>query len=89
MRDLLAEGESENTVRSYRTTLRYWAAWFQLRYGQTIALPVSVPVVIQFIVDHAERKTPGGLACELPRPLDQALVDGGFKASLARIFHRR
>jgi integrase len=82
MRDLLTEGESVNTLRSYRAALRYWAAWFQLRYGQTISLPVSVPVVIQFVVDHAQRKTPGGLACELPQPIDQAMVDGGFKASL-------
>jgi integrase len=82
MRQLLAEGEAENTVRSYQTALRYWAAWFRLRYGQAIALPVPASAVIQFIVDHAQRTTPGGLACELPQAIDQALVDGGFKAAL-------
>ena len=66
MRTLLAEGESDNTIRSYQTALRYWTAWFSLRYRQTIALPVPAPAVIQFIVDHAQRKTADGLACEMP-----------------------
>ena len=80
MRTLLAE--SDNTIRSYQTTLRYWAAWFSLRYRQPIALPVPAPVVIQFIVDHAQRKAADGLACELPPMIDQAMVYGGFKATL-------
>ncbi len=42
VRALVAEGESENTVRSYRAALRYWAAWFGLRYAKPIALPVPV-----------------------------------------------
>lgn len=82
MRALLAEGESENTIRSYKTALRYWAAWFSLRYRQPITLPVPATVVIQFIVDHAQRKTADGLACELPSAIDRAMVDGGFKAAL-------
>lgn len=82
VRDLLAEGESENTIRSYQTALRYWAAWFGLRYGQAIALPVPAPVVIQFIVDHAQRKTADGLVCELPPAIDRAMIEGGFKAAL-------
>jgi hypothetical protein len=28
----LAEGESDNTLRSYQSALRYWLAWFWLRY---------------------------------------------------------
>jgi len=82
MMSLLAEGESENTVRSYKTALRYWAAWFTLRYRQPISLPLPVPAVIQFIVDHAQRKTSAGLECELPAPVDQALVDIGCKTAL-------
>ena len=93
MRALLAEGESDNTIRSYQTALRYWAAWFSLRYRQPIALPVPTPVVIQFIVDHAQRKTADGLASELPAAIDRALVEGGFKAALgppalATLVHR-
>jgi integrase len=93
MRALLAEGESDNTIRSYQTALRYWAAWFSLRYRQPISLPVPAPVVIQFIVDHAQRKTAGGLACELPPAIDRAMVHGGFKAALgppalATLVHR-
>ena len=93
MRALLAEGESDNTIRSYQTALRYWAAWFSLRYRQSITLPVPAPVVIQFIVDHALRKTADGLVCELPQAIDRAMVDGGFKAALgppalATLVHR-
>lgn len=90
---LLAEGESAHTVRSYQAALRYWAAWYWLRYRQPIALPVPVAAVQQFLVDHLERKTPAGLGCEMPPELDQALVDGGFKAkpgapALATVLHR-
>ena len=79
---LLAEGESANTIRTYQTALRYWAAWFSLRFGQPIALPVPAPAVLQFVVDHAQRTTNSGLKHELPAQIDQALVDAGFKARL-------
>ena len=93
MLGLLAEGESENTVRSYKTATKYWAAWFWLRYGKRIALPVAVPAVIQFIVDHAQRRTANGLSCELPPEIDQALVAASIKAvvgppALATLVHR-
>ncbi|MEJ8852415.1 site-specific integrase [Variovorax rhizosphaerae] len=55
-RALLREGESANTRASYASAMRYWCAWFAARYGQALQLPVPVPVVIQFIVDHAARK---------------------------------
>lgn len=91
---LLRQGESENTLRSYRSALRYWAAWFALRYRQPIAVPVPESVVIQFIVDHAERlDADGRLVCELPPAIDQALVDHGFKGkvgapALTTLIHR-
>ncbi|WP_345944706.1 site-specific integrase [Variovorax sp. dw_954] len=55
-RALLRQGESANTRASYASAMRYWCAWFAARYGQALQLPVPVPVVIQFIVDHAARK---------------------------------
>lgn len=79
---LLAEGESENTVRSYEGALRYWAAWYGLRYRQPIALPVPVAAILQFVVDHAQRRTEAGFEAALPAALDRALVDGGFKGKL-------
>ncbi|WP_119153988.1 site-specific integrase [Caldimonas tepidiphila] len=93
VRALMREGESENTLRSYRSALKYWAGWYALRYGGPIRLPVSEAVVLQFVVDHAERSTPNGLACELPPELDAALVEGGYKQgpgapSLATLTHR-
>lgn len=90
---LLAEGESENTVRSYQAALRYWAAWFWLRYRQPITLPVPVPAIQQFVVDHVERTTKTGLETGLPAAHDQALVDGGVKGkhgtpALSTVMHR-
>jgi integrase len=94
VRALLQEGQSANTARSYASALRYWAAWFRLRYRAAIALPVPVPVVLQFIVDHVERVLDSGArAHDLPPAIDDALVRAGFKGSagvpkLATVMHR-
>ncbi|WP_341679380.1 site-specific integrase [Niveibacterium sp. SC-1] len=78
--ELLVEGSSAHTQASYCAALRYWAAWYQLRFGEPIALPVSVSTVLQFVVDHARRSAPSGtLVWELPADIDQTLVQGGFK----------
>lgn len=75
-------GMAENTVRSYRTALAYWAAWLQLRYGQVLGDgPVSVPVTLQFVVDHLSRPLPdGGWTHLLPPLVDAALVNAKVKA---------
>lgn len=91
--ELLHEGESQNTVASYRSALRYWSAWFAHRYGTQLHLPVPATAVLQFIVDHAQRTTDRGLVQELPAEIDQALVDARFKArrgplALSTIVHR-
>ena len=49
--------------------------------------------MIQFIVDHTERRTSTGLDCELPQAIDLALVQGGYKTApgpraLATLTHR-
>ena len=77
--ELMREGESANTLASYRSALRYWAAWFNLRYGQPITLPVPPAAVLQFIVDHAQRSSADGLLHELPPAIDAVLVQAGFK----------
>lgn len=79
---LLREGEAANTVTSYRAALRYWAAWHALRYRSALALPVSVPTVLQFVVDHVAHDDGDKLTTELPAALDQALVQAGFKGKL-------
>lgn len=93
-RALMREGESANTRASYASAMRYWAAWYVARYGQALRMPVSVPVVVQFIVDHAARKADAdtevgplttlktGLVSELPPDVDQALVANGYKTRL-------
>lgn len=82
MRELLAEAAAANTTRSYATALRYWAGWYQARFGSEMTLPVSEVTVIQFLVDHIVRKNKLGMVCELPAAVDQALVSAGLKAKL-------
>lgn len=83
VRELLAEAAAANTTRSYATALRYWAGWHAARYGIELALPVSESVVLQFVVDHVQRRSADGeLVCELPPAVDQALVAAGLKAKL-------
>lgn len=87
LRELLREGEAANTVRSYQSAMRYWAGWHQFRLGQAIALPLPVDTVLLFIADHAQRRTPYGLRCELPPSVDAALVQSGCKAKLGPPAH--
>lgn len=91
--EILLAGQAENTVKSYRSALRYWCAWFQARYGQPLALPVSVSVTMQFIVDHTARVKAGELVIELPADVDERLVQAGFKGAvgplkMATVTHR-
>jgi len=85
--DLLREGESLNTQLSYRSALRYWAAWYGIRYGAQISLPLPAACVLQFIVDHAQRTTPKGLTHELPPEIDAALVEAGYKGKPGPMAH--
>jgi integrase len=82
VRELLAEAAAANTTRSYATALRYWAGWHLGRFGTELTLPVNEAVVIQFLVDHIQRKGKTGLVSELPPTLDQALVAAGLKAKV-------
>ncbi|HEY9143322.1 MAG TPA: integrase, partial [Arenimonas sp.] len=82
VRELLAEAAAANTTRSYATALRYWAGWHLGRFGAELTLPVNEAVVIQFLVDHIQRKGKAGLVSELPPTLDQTLVAAGLKAKV-------
>jgi len=66
VREVLAEAAAANTTRSYASALRYWAGWHQARYGVELALPASEAGVVQFLVDHIQRKGKAGLVSELP-----------------------
>ena len=85
--ELMREGESQNTLASYHSALRYWTAWYGLRYGGAIQLPLPVACVLQFVVDHAQRMTALGLVSELPAAIDAALVAGGYKGKLGPMAH--
>ena len=82
VRELLAEAAAANTTRSYAAALRYWAGWHHARFGMELTLPVNEAVVIQFLVDHIQRRNKTGLVSELPPAADQALVAAGLKAKL-------
>lgn len=94
VREILEEAASANTTRSYASALRYWAAWFQGRYGTSIELPVPEVAVVQFIVDHIARRSANkGLVWELPPALDEQLVAARFKQrpgalKLSTVVHR-
>lgn len=101
VRAFLRQGESANTRRSYQSALKYWAAWYRLRYWRAFTLPVDPAVVIQFVVDHCERDAersahstrPAELVHDLPPAIDAALLAGGYKhkrgpLSLATVLHR-
>ncbi len=83
--DILLAGQAENTLRAYRSAMRYWCAWAQARYGKALALPVPVPVVVQFIVDHTARLKNGERVIELPKDTDEHLVAAGFKSALGAL----
>ncbi|GGA40820.1 site-specific integrase [Dyella nitratireducens] len=85
VRELLAEAAAANTTRSYAAALRYWAGWHQARFGIELTLPVNEAVVIQFLVDHIQRKNKVGLISELPATVDQSLVAAGLKAKLGSL----
>ena len=94
VRDIFDEAASVNTARSYQTALRYWAAWYQGRYGRMIELPMPSGMVVQFIVDHLARKAKNNkLIWELPEILDEQLVAAGLKQKpgpfkLSTVVHR-
>lgn len=94
MAEFAADGTPVNTARSYSSALRYWSAWYALRYGGSVHdSPVSVAVVSQFVVDHVQRRSGDSLLQELPSDVDIKLVALGVKArlgalSLATVSHR-
>jgi len=91
--ELLREGASANTRRSYAAAYRYWQAWHRARWQQELALPLSVDVVAQFIVDHVARTQAHGFKSELPSAVEERMRSEGVKAApgipaLSTVVHR-
>ncbi|HVT37256.1 MAG TPA: hypothetical protein VHE37_16850, partial [Nevskiaceae bacterium] len=89
-----AAATSPATWESYSGALRYVCAWAALRFGKPLEFPVPASVAKLFVIDHfgqPERINAGSgrtklmLELTLPAAVDQALVDGGFKAKLGRL----
>lgn len=70
----------DNTLKAIVVSHRYWATWYALRYAMEMPRALSVPTVLQFIVDHAGRADGGRLAPQLPPAIDAALMAEGCKA---------
>jgi len=87
--ELLQEGQSLNTVRTYQSALAYWVAWYDARYQRSFPLmhpvPEALPIeeVLQFIVDHVDRTINGGLKNELPLNVRDVLIAEGAKRQIA------
>lgn len=94
--ELELDASSPNTERSQSTAQRYWSIWHQLRYGKRLPLPVPAAVIVQFILDHAQRTERGGkrgsLKTEMPPAVERELIRLRVKKpgpySLATIVHR-
>ncbi len=84
---LQQEAASANTTHSYQGALRYWTAWYWLRYQQAIALPLAESAVLQFIADHGLRRDGDALRHELPEAIDTLLVQHGLKGKLGPLAH--
>lgn len=76
------------TWAAYAKALRYFSAWYYLRIGAPLSLPVAVEHVQLFVLDHfghPERvRAAGGeqlvLRNRMPPEVESALVAGGYKA---------
>ena len=77
---------TDNTLETIDSAMRYWSAWYAVRYGRVISLPVSVPSTLQFIADHVAVEDPatGALVHQLPDDVDRILRAFGRKKRLGR-----
>lgn len=72
-----------NTKRSVDSALRYWEAWCTLRYGLSIFdAPLTVQVVLQFVLDHLNEGTASKPEFQLPPDIDFKLVTLKCKSRL-------
>lgn len=90
--DLLRQGQSPNTRRSYRSAMEYWQAWHLARFGSPLPFPTAVDTVLIFILDHAGRVSPEGVRTEMPAVTRQHMRAQGYPCielpSLSTLTHR-
>jgi len=60
--EILLAGQAENTLKSYRSALRYWCAWAVARYGFEIPWRFDLAVVAGAVVGTALLAAVAGLA---------------------------
>lgn len=84
LRSIELAGTAANTRRSYATAERYWRAWYHLRFGIEMEVPVDPAVVLHFILDHFETQTDpesSETSYLLPEWVERQLLDTGMKKS--------
>lgn len=69
-------GIADNTIKSYKSDLKYFWGWVKITRGGDIKYPVSYQLVLTFVLDHIEG---------LDQRTDRLMVDHGFKAKLGRV----
>ena len=72
LRSIFSDGTAENTLRAYRSDMKYFISWCEAS-GIEFELPVPKEIIIQFIVDHSEG---------LDETVDNILVDAKAKKEL-------
>lgn len=86
LKSLMLEGESAHTRRSYQSALRYWLNWHDTRFGQPLALPVPVPTVVQFVLDHVgSREADGQIRPLMPPTVREALMERGYGEGMPKL----
>ena len=92
LKSLMLDGESAHTRRSYQSALRYWMTWHQIRYEQTLPLPVATETVVQFVLDHVgSRQSEGEIRPLMPIEVREEMQRRGFGAEspkLNTVLHR-
>jgi integrase len=78
----LMNHRADNTITAVKSSIRYWAGWFRIRYGRPLEAPVHPATVRQFVLDHVGEKSPDGksLVSCMPQQIDEALCESGHKA---------
>lgn len=94
LRELLTQGRSRNTTRSYESAMHYWRGWCKFRLGQELKIPLALEIVLQFIVDHVPRLDRNNqIRADLPPDVEASLIKEGYKTksgapSMNTLMHR-
>ncbi len=78
---------SQYSIDSYTSAIRYWVNWHKARTGELLRIPVTQEVVIRFVLDHLPTMRPDGSIRPygLPEDVDLYLVALGAKQKVGQL----